>query len=48
MTTAGGQKPSPFADTVRTITAGRKFLRRKERTRTFKLGFRNDEADMKN
>jgi hypothetical protein len=33
---------------VRTITAGRKFLRRKDRTRTFKLGFRNDEADLEN
>jgi hypothetical protein len=46
MTTAGGQKPSPFADTVRTITAGRKFLRRKERTRTFKLRFGEDKANI--
>jgi len=33
---------------VRAIAAGRRFFRRKERTRTFKLRFGDNEADMKN
>jgi hypothetical protein len=48
MTTACRKESTPLAYTIRTVTAGRKGIRRGDMARTFKLCFWYDETNMEN
>jgi len=48
MTTACRKESTPLAYTIRTVTAGRKGIRRGDMARAFELRFWDDEADLEN